>query len=419
MAKKPDTTRITKMLVIPDGESEFAGYENNGVVDAASAKLAIEAFNDQGVDLPIDFDHSTLDKGAAPNATGWIKSLAYEKGKGIMATVDLSDEAESLIREKKVKYVSPVAAFNKDDHSITRIHSLALTNKPATKKMPEILEYAASRGFEVDADHEYLVTAFYEYPGETQASKISNKLHTAASTLDSCVALLRCAGVEIPADQDPTETVEEAIKQLVGLIEEAQSMENEEMAAKEQAPKEPVVVTDDTIGKILVETLGLKADAKPDDVVIAVEKLKAKSAQTDEVKVLREKLDSIEKERAEETKAATTRRIESKIEDACRTKNIRHNEKLLTSLRNVYALSEKDGDEMLAAIEAPIPSGRVQTTATSGTGNSRETIIVAASREFASAPDAPMFDSKRDYVNQALRESRFGILTDDEALKYA
>ncbi len=418
MAKKSDNEkRITKMLVIPDGESDFAGYENPGIVDASSAKDAIDAFTDQGVDLPIDFDHSTLDKGAAPNATGWIKSLAYEKGKGIMATVELSDEANDLIRTKKVKYVSPVAAFNKETHAITRLHSLALTNKPATKKMPEILEYAASRGVEV-GDDEYLVAANYDFIGETEASKVSKKLHNAAYTLDSCVQLLKSSGVTIAPDQDPIDTIGEAIEMLVGLIEEARKMETEEMAAKEQA-KEPVVVADDTIGKVLTEALGLKADAKPDEVVIAVEKLKARSAQTDEVKVLREKLDAIEKERAEEAKVAKDRRIEAKIDEACRTKNIRHNAALLSSIRNVYALSEAEGDAMVAAIDPVIPSGRVQTTQTSGTGNSRENVIVAASRAFDSAPDANMFDCRADYVNQVLRESKMGKLTADEALKFA
>lgn len=410
MAKKSQNAeRITKMLVLPDGESEFAGYEQPGIVDKDSANAAIAAFGEQGVDVPIDFDHSTLDKGTTPNATGWIKSLAYEKGKGLMATVELSDEAEALIRDKKVKYVSPVAVFNKETHKITRLHSLALTNKPATKHMPEILEYAANHGLKL-SENEFAVAACMDYmePND-QASKAAKSMRETAYFVEACVRMLTAQGVAIPPDQDPETTLQMAMDQAALMFDAMAEYETEKatMAATEKTEGNGDIVV------ALAKSLGLSKDAKPEQLVLAVEKLKATSANNDEVKVLREELTTLKEERAKEVAEAKAVRIKNKIDAAKKDNRLNpHNKPLCESVERIYALSEDEGDKMLASMTPIVPSGR--TVSADEPKNTRETIIAATTKRFDDEDMGARGCVLKNQVNGALLDAGFKPLTAKE-----
>lgn len=400
------------MLVLPEGDIEFANWEGTYRVDADTARVAIDAFNEQGVDVPIDYGHWTLEeeKGGEPKAVGWITALKYEKGKGLFADVKLSDDAQSKIKGEEVKYVSPVARFNKETKSLTGIHSLALTNKPATKKMPEILQYAASQGKALPAD-ERIIVASFDYPGG-EAASAAETLRQAAYTLDSCVALLRAKGIDIPPDQDPMETVGQAIEYLAGLIDEHNKSEADTMAATQKA--------DEKKGDIilaLTERLGLKADANPDEIILEVEKLRVKSDQSNEVAALTEKLNKLQSERDAEVLAATEKRIGEKISAACKEGRINPNsDKQMESIRAMYKLNEQAADNFIASIQPVLPSGRM-TTPTAGTGNGRDTIIAASVKDFEDN-ELGLRNLRIDaHVNGALRESGHKPLTKDEITK--
>lgn len=124
----------TEVLIVPWGQVE----SSNGsfVVDDESARLALEAFDAHGTDLPVDYEHQTLGgaftspTGQAP-AAGWIKRLEARPGEGIVAHVEWTDAAAEQLSSRQYRYVSPVAIVRKADRKLIALHSLALTNKPA------------------------------------------------------------------------------------------------------------------------------------------------------------------------------------------------------------------------------------------------------------------------------------------------
>ena len=134
-----------RILLAPWGNVE----SSNGsfVVDEESARLAVQAFEEHGTDLPIDYEHQTLGgvyaspSGQAP-AAGWIKRIFAESGVGLLAEIEWTDQAKQRLADKEYRYLSPVAIIRKTDRKLVAIHSAALTNKPAIVGMQPIVNRA-------------------------------------------------------------------------------------------------------------------------------------------------------------------------------------------------------------------------------------------------------------------------------------
>lgn len=132
----------SRVLLTPWGrvESTNGGF----TVDEESARLALEAFEEHGTDIPIDYEHQTLGgafaspSGQAP-AAGWIKRLHAESGVGILAEIEWTPQASEMLASKQYRYLSPVAVVRKGDRKLIAIHSAALTNKPAIVGMTPIV----------------------------------------------------------------------------------------------------------------------------------------------------------------------------------------------------------------------------------------------------------------------------------------
>lgn len=139
-----------RVLLAPWGHVE----STNGsfIVDDESARLAVEAFEAHGTDLPIDYEHQTLGgtysspNGQAP-AAGWIKRLLAEEGVGLVVEIEWTDQAKKTLAAKEYRYLSPVAMIRKSDRKLVAIHSAALTNKPAIVGMQPIVNR-----IEIDGD---------------------------------------------------------------------------------------------------------------------------------------------------------------------------------------------------------------------------------------------------------------------------
>src|SRR3990172_4561052 len=134
-----------RILLAPWGNVE----SSNGsfVVDEESARLAVQAFEEHGTDLTIDYEHQTLGgvyaspSGQAP-AAGWIKRIFAESGVGLLAEIEWTDQAKQRLADKEYRYLSPVAIIRKTDRKLVAIHSAALTNKPAIVGMQPIVNRA-------------------------------------------------------------------------------------------------------------------------------------------------------------------------------------------------------------------------------------------------------------------------------------
>lgn len=132
----------TRLRIAPWGEVDSTS--GRFVVDDEAARLVIQAFEEHGTDLPIDYEHQTLGgpyaspTGQAP-AAGWIKRLEAEPGEGIIAVVEWTQPALKQLAAKEYRYLSPVALVRKSDRKLLALHSVALTNKPAIVGMDPIV----------------------------------------------------------------------------------------------------------------------------------------------------------------------------------------------------------------------------------------------------------------------------------------
>ena len=126
---------LKSIRIVPDGTIE--SKTGTFTLDAESAAEMIGEFDRHGVEIPIDIEHSTLEKGAAP-AAGWITKLSYEKGRGVIGAVRWNKDARETIRGGGYQYLSPVVLVRKSDGKAVALHSAGLTNKPAIPRMEKL-----------------------------------------------------------------------------------------------------------------------------------------------------------------------------------------------------------------------------------------------------------------------------------------
>ena len=146
IGEKPESSAApAKILLIRDGDPGWTGTK--ALMDAQGAKEVVESFARQGVDLVIDYEHATVDSEEsfqkAP-AAGWVKALEYVPGQGLFAAVEWTDTARQEIETRQYKYFSPTVFIDKKTRRVYKLHSVALTNRPATRYQRELL--AASLG---------------------------------------------------------------------------------------------------------------------------------------------------------------------------------------------------------------------------------------------------------------------------------
>ena len=164
-----DGSPASEIVIVPDGE--FASHDGRpgsleGVtakawrLTAANAAKLIAMSARIGRDVQVDYDHASEDpalKGAgnAP-ASGWIKSLRYQAGKGVLAAIDWTADAAKKIAAHEYRFLSPIFYFDKKTGDVLALKSVALTNDPAMN-LPAMAqlsaEHAALLSREFDSDY--------------------------------------------------------------------------------------------------------------------------------------------------------------------------------------------------------------------------------------------------------------------------
>lgn len=214
-----------EIVVVPAGMVEST--KGNFMVNENSFNAINEHFLKRELDIVIDYEHQTLEGGEAP-AGGWIKSLRWEEGIGVMAQVDWTDKAKSYLANREYRYLSPVVLVRKSDNLAIRLHSVALTNTPAITGMTAIVNSENLDDFErmglemdllkaliellglpADTTEETLIQAIKELKGEMDG------VLTANSEIKTLLGLADTATIEdakgtIIALKNPTGVVSEA-----------------------------------------------------------------------------------------------------------------------------------------------------------------------------------------------------------------
>lgn len=99
----------------------------------ADAGVVLRAFQADGVDLPIDYEHQSdlhPDQRTGPvPAAGWIKELKADAS-GLWGRVEWTAQARELIASKAYRYLSPSFYYTKASNIITRLKGAGLVHKP-------------------------------------------------------------------------------------------------------------------------------------------------------------------------------------------------------------------------------------------------------------------------------------------------
>jgi phage I-like protein len=125
------------VVLMPAGEVKGS---SRMVCEAGDADRVINAFQQKGVSLVVDYEHQTLGgdyaspTGLAP-AAGWVNEMRFDPGRGLLGRVDWTPRARTSLAAREYRYLSPVMFKNKGTDRVLRMHSAALTNKPAIEGM--------------------------------------------------------------------------------------------------------------------------------------------------------------------------------------------------------------------------------------------------------------------------------------------
>ena len=117
------------------------------IFDAKSARLVMAEYRRHGIDLPIDYEHASLDVGVDPSlsgkAAGWF-NLELRGGELWAVNVRWTEPAANAIRLKEWRFYSP--AFTVEDNRIVSLMNCAITNLPATRQLTPLIAASKKKG---------------------------------------------------------------------------------------------------------------------------------------------------------------------------------------------------------------------------------------------------------------------------------
>ena len=394
-----EASRLREIVVLAAGKVEFSHGDPLRMTPKAAERI-IAAFKAQGVDLPIDYEHSTVFKAEnaekAP-AAGWITAMHWEPDRGLIASVEWTTEARGYIETTEYKYLSPVVIYDVKTREPLRIHSMALTNKPATKHQRELLAASARLLEETlpmatktaeasdtkDVKKKGVIVA---QDDEAAAGPATDELAMAVGEL---AGALKAAGVSIEEGASVVAIVKAATAKIGG-----EGGGEPEPTAKEVAASENVL-----------KLLGAKNGDE------AILKLKADFVPRADHKLLSDRLADLEKRDA-------AREVETVIAKMVNENKINLNDE--EQLKACRAYAEKDLAGFTAFMDAQPPymePGR-KVAPMPDKGGSREAIIAASFREYdAQERTAQALCSRRAWMNDELRRKGLAVMTADEMSK--
>jgi phage I-like protein len=365
----------TAILLMAEGSVKLAGAEPV-IMDKDAGEKVIAAFNEQGVKVPIDFEHSTVfkaSKGERSDAAGWVTSFEYVEGEGLMAHVEWTEEAGQLIAGKQYQYFSPVIHFDKESRRVERISSVALTNTPRMKNIDSLLAASAAL-LENDSMAE-------EKPKD-EGTVVA--MDTGGPLLDLAMAL-KDAGHEVPEGV----SMEELLAMAIAAIKGGGSDESAEEAPAEEA-----------MSTATLSALGVATD---EEGVLMATQLKEKA---DQVAILSQQVEELKKVEQDRT-------INAKMDEYIKANKLNPNNEGQISAARKFAARDFEGwVEFMEAQDAIVASGRVVTGETKR--DDRASVIEAAKREYHENRGKLSGIELASWVDQSLREKELVLLSSSE-----
>ena len=384
-----EASGLTEVLVLAAGKVEFS-HGGPLQVSETAAKKIIAAFNAQGVQLPIDYEHSTVVKGEkaekAP-AAGWITAMQWDPKRGLIASVEWTKEAQGYIEATEYKYLSPVIYYDVKTREPYKLHSMALTNKPATRHQKELLAASAALLETVDMPKDVKKKGVIVAQEEVEpAGPAPDELAMAVGEL---AGALKAAGVSVEEGASVVAIVKAATAKIGGEGGGEAEPTEEEVAARES----------------VMALLGAKDGNE------AILKLKADFVPRKEHKVLSDRLAELEKR-------DTDREVEVVIASLVDANKINPNDEEQVKACRAYAEKDLDGFKAFMASQPAYMSPGRSVTPTADKGGSRESVIAASVREYdEQEPTAKALCRQLAWVNDDLRGKNLAVMTADEKTK--
>lgn len=122
------------------------------LVDHESFRSIRNRFMERQLQIPIDYEHQTLQDVQAP-AAGWIKNIVL-RNDGIYGDVDWTDRAADYLKNREYRYLSPVIQIQRNTRRAVELHSAALTNTPVIDAISPIARTDKPNGGEGNAEQE-------------------------------------------------------------------------------------------------------------------------------------------------------------------------------------------------------------------------------------------------------------------------
>lgn len=360
-----------RLLLLKDGDIGWADLEDVAL-DKEQAEQIIASFNDQGVPIPIDMHHATMktEQGVNAPAVGWIHALAYVEGEGLYGEkIEWVDtQVAEWIRAGQYKFYSPVITFSEDD-KIEKLHSVALTNKPRTKHLHELLD-AAEQYQESIMKKDKAKAAEDEKVEGGQEDDMTTKLAELASAL-------RSAGVQLADDADALTIVSAAIEALAAA------------PTEEETPAE-------------LKTLAAELGVTPQKLGATVSALRIKAERHD---TLEKRLVTLEGE-------ATARRVHDLIGEQIEAGKLNPKDEDAMKAAKKLAASDEETFKALYGSMQPIITPGKDIDVTPQT--QREKAIKDACAEYDADPKIAHGADKLHYVQASLQVDGLAALTDTE-----
>ncbi|MEZ1841299.1 phage protease [Pseudomonas putida] len=159
--------------LIPTGPTITGRDGRTWLFDELAQSLVLAAFADRGIDMVIDWEHSTevvAPQGEPAPAAGWINQLELRAG-ALWGHVAWTPRAGEQVAAREYRFVSPVFDYDDTYRRILRMVSVGLTNRPnlvltalnhetsEPQKMAIPLALAAVLGLDAAATDEQAVAA--------------------------------------------------------------------------------------------------------------------------------------------------------------------------------------------------------------------------------------------------------------------
>ncbi|MBA6130793.1 phage protease [Pseudomonas juntendi] len=159
--------------LIPTGPTVTGRDGRTWLFDELAQQLVLTAFVGRGIDMVIDWEHSTevaAPQGEPAPAAGWIDQLEV-RGGALWGHVTWTPRAGDQVAAREYRFVSPVFDYDDTYRRILRMVSAGLTNKPnlvltalnheqtETPKLAIPLALAALLGLDAAATDEQAVAA--------------------------------------------------------------------------------------------------------------------------------------------------------------------------------------------------------------------------------------------------------------------